>query len=687
MPLQQPSDDFAAALRLHQAGHRDQAEAAYRRILAAEPDHADALHLLGVLLHQRGRHDEALDLIGRALDRRPGRADYRNNLGVALKAAGRFDEAIAAYREALRLHPAYADARSNLGLALHLAGHPGRARDSFEAALRLDPAHVDALFNLANLLREAGDGAAAIPLYERALQAAPGRGDVANNLGNSLLDAGRTDAALAAYRRAVAAGPAAADAHANLGAALARLDRVEEAADALADAARLRPDLPHWPVRIAALCPAVFPSADAIDRYRTGLEAVLDAHRAGLRLDPAAAVAAGCCPPFGLAHHGRDDRAIKAKFAALFAANFPPRAHAPDGGPPRIGFVDSRPHESLFLRCTAGIIDRLDPARFRVTLFAPARGLPAVRAAIRRPDAEFIAIPERLPDAAEVIAAARCAVLYHWQVGSDPLNYFLPFARPAPVQCTSWGTHTTSGVPALDYYLSAELIEPPGSGAYYSEELVRLATLPTYQEPVPRPDRPRRAEFGLPEGAHLYACLQRLAKLHPDTDPLLAGILRRDPEGLVLLLEDHAPRPAERLRARFAATMPDVAGRVAFLPRMPRAAYLRLLALAEVALDPPHYGAGATAYDILGLGLPLVTLPGARHVGRYAAGCYRKLGLPDLVADSPAAYVALAVRLGTDREYRAHAAGRVAAAAPALFEDAEAVREHERFFERAAASS
>ncbi len=675
----------AAAAGLHRAGDLEGAEAAYRRVLARDPRHSGALHLLGVLEHQRGRHDRAVEQIGRAITLDPSQAAYHNNLGVALKATGRLDEAASAYREALRLAPGYADASANLGVALHELGRPAEAVPCFEAALRARPDHPDALYNLANLLHGQGRSAEAVALYGRALRAAPGRADIPNNLGNALIALGREEEAVAAYRRALGVDPAHADAWANLGTALAQLDRVEEAADCFAAAARHRPGEAHWPLRIAALCPAVFPDAGAIDRYRGALEAALDAHREhGLRLAEGATAAAGCTPSFNINHQGRCDRALKEKFAALFRDLFPPREVAPGGGVPRVGFLATYPHEGGFLRCTAGIVDRLAPDRFRPVVFGTARGMPALRAGVRHPGAEFVPIPEDLAGAAEVVAAARCDVLYHWQIGTDPLNYFLAFARLAPVQCTSWGTHATSGVPAVDYYLSSALIETDAADAHYTESLVRLATLPTYQRPVPRPvPAPDRSEFGLPPGANLYACLQRVAKLHPDFDARLAGILRRDPRGLVVLAKDRGGWAAGRLAERLRATMPDAADRVVFLPRQPLAGYYRLLALADVVLDPPYFGSGITAYDAFGLGLPLVTLPGELNIGRYAQACYHKMGLPDLVAAPPQGYVDLAVRLGTDRAYRDEAAARVAAASPVLFEDAEAVREHERFFERA----
>ena len=680
-------NEFHAAVRAHEAGDLDGAEAAYRRILAARPEHADAVHLLGVLEHQRGRHDEAIGLITRAIALSPDRAAYHNNLGVVFRALGRPDEVQAAHREALRLDPAYPDALANLGVALHEAGRLDAARPHLEEALRLAPAHVNALFGLANLLRDLGDVGGAVPLYRRALALAPGRVNILNNLGITLATAGDTEGALDACRAAARAAPNDPGVLLALGQALERLDRVDEAADAYAEVARLRPSEGHWPVRIAALCPSVFSSADAVNRYRIGLEAVLDAHRAGLRLSPDEAVVSSCLPSFYLAHHGRDNRALKAKFARLFRHVFPdrdPPARGVESGCIKVGFVATRPDPGMFLRCTAGIVQRLDPDRFRVALFGHPRGLDAMRAAIPRPYAEFLPLSGRLSEAAARVTSACCDVLYHWQVGSDPLAYFLPFTRPAPVQCTGWGTHVTSGIPALAHYISSDLVEPPDGQAYYTEALVRMATLPTYQAPIRRPDPPaRRSEFGLPEGRHLYTCLQRPSKIHPDFDAILAEILRRDTAGLIVLIDDGVGRAGERLRARFAATMPDVAGRVTLLPGRSWDAYLRLLSLSDVALDPLHFGGGATAYDALGLGLPLVTWPGARHLGRYVLGCYRKMGLPAPVAESAEDYARLAVQLGTDRAYREGVAARIVERAGVLFEDAEVVREHERFFERA----
>jgi predicted O-linked N-acetylglucosamine transferase (SPINDLY family) len=680
---------IATAVRRHQEGNLSEAEALYRRILERQPDHPGALHLLGVLAHQQGHDGRAVDLIARAIALRPDQASYHGNYGVALLGLGRLDEAGAALREALRLRPDHPDAHSNLGLVFHQQGHLALARACLEAALRLQPAQIDALFNLGNVLQELGHREEAIARYRRAHPLAPGRIDVLNNLGNALLACGRADEAIDSYRRALAIDPGYADAWLNLATALERQDRHQEAAECLTEVARLRPGEPLIALRRAALCPAVFPSTDAIARYRAELESTLDSFDgAGLPWDRDDVTTAGCNPSFNLAHHGDDDLTLRTKFAAVFRSPSPRPAARVHPGPPRIGFVVTHPHEGSFIRCTAGLLNQLTPGRFSIVICGSVHGIEALKRAIRHPDVTFIAFPDRLTGAIERIRAAACDLLYHWEVGTDTLNYFLPFARPAPVQCTSWGVQVTTGAPAIDYYVSSALVEVAEADAHYSEELVRLPCLLSYQQRTPRPDPPAdRGEFGLPRSAHLYACLQRPLKLHPAFDPLLAGILRRDPHGLIVLLDGPSGVASAQVAERHEASMPDVADRIAWLPFQERRGYHHLLSLADVVLDPVPYGAGSSAYDVFLHDLPLVTLPGRYNAGRYVQACYRRIGFMDLVADTPEQYVEVAVRLGTDPDCRGETRARIARSSPVLFEDPDVVREHEAFFERAIAGS
>ena len=133
---------------------------------------------------------------------------------------------------------------------------------------------------------------------------------------------------------------------------------------------------------------------------------------------------------------------------------------------------------------------------------------------------------------------------------------------------------------------------------------------------------------------------------------------------------------------RFATTVPDIADRILFIAQMPDSDYLHLIAAAHVVLDPLHFGGGTTAFDALALAQPVVTLPGQFQHGRFAYALYRKMGLDEGVARDPEDYVRRAVRLATERDYRAAVRKSLAEAAGLLFEDQAVVRTHEAVFRR-----
>ena len=130
---------LGAGLKHHQAGRLAEAEACYRRVLAAQPDHADALHLLGVVAHQAGRHDLAVELISQAIKQNGQNAAYFCSLGIALKNQGKLDEAVTAYRQAIRIKPDLAEAHSNLGNALRGQGKLDEAVAACRQAIRVKP--------------------------------------------------------------------------------------------------------------------------------------------------------------------------------------------------------------------------------------------------------------------------------------------------------------------------------------------------------------------------------------------------------------------------------------------------------------------------------------------------------------------------------------------------------------------
>ena len=675
-------DVFQFGLRLHQAGDSARAVSVYEDVLRQRPNHAGAWHLLGVASQQRGDLDQAATCIGRAIELDSTKAVYHNNFGVVLRAQGRLGEAEGAYRQAVAIRPEYADALSNLAVVLHDQGRYRESLGLFQESLQYQPTHADALYNLGNLYRDLGRTSDAIALYRKAIAVEPHNAAAHNNLGIACLSDRRFAEALAACRKALELDPNCTEFHLNLGCAFAEQDMVEEAARCHDAACRLRPESTLWKMRSCGLCPVVFQNVEAVERYRADLERQLDRYRQmPIVFNWRTLTADGATPSFHLAHHGRCNRQLKEKFAQVFEAHFPKERPHVGAGRPRIGFLVTHQHEGGFLRSTAGIIEHMDRDRFEPVVLCSQSVLETCRKGVRCQNVTWVPFRDRFSDAVEQIAEARCDILYHWQIGTDPLNYFLAFAPLAPVQCTGFGTHGTTGVAAVDYFLSSNLIESEHAEEHYTERLYRLRTIPTYQRRFPPPLPTSRDKFGLPETGHLYFCPQRLSKFHPEFDSLLRRILLEDAKGYLILLEGPHKHVAVQLQARFEKTLGDAAKRVLLVPSQAPAEYYQWLSLADVLLDPPHYSSSLTGYDAISLGLPVVTLPGELMVQRYALGLYRKMGFEELVASSPEGYVTLALRLAADAEYRRWACSQLTERSHVLFDDIEAVREHERFFE------
>jgi len=140
---------FQVALAHHQAGRLAEAEAIYRQILTVQPQHADALHLMGVIAHQAGRNDVALDLIRHAIALAPNFSAAYDNLGTVLREQGRVDEAIIAHRHATTLAPSDPETHYNLGNALKAKGQMDEAVASYRKAIFLDPHNPKTHYNLA----------------------------------------------------------------------------------------------------------------------------------------------------------------------------------------------------------------------------------------------------------------------------------------------------------------------------------------------------------------------------------------------------------------------------------------------------------------------------------------------------------------------------------------------------------
>ncbi|MCX7701162.1 MAG: DUF6165 family protein [Gemmataceae bacterium] len=228
------------------AGNLPVAEEIYRRVVEVQPDHPEALYLLGTVCQRQGKLDDAAQYLLMAVSARPDYAEAHNNLGVVMVLMGRRLDAIHHFRHVVRLRPTDPEALNNLGNALREEGSLEEAAELLQHALRLRPDYPDAMHNLGLVLSELGQTEEAVAYLREAIRLRPDFAEAHADLGLILAREKRWDDAVEPFEQLIRLRPDRADGYAHLGAVLRELNRLEESADRLRQAIRLSPEEPTF---------------------------------------------------------------------------------------------------------------------------------------------------------------------------------------------------------------------------------------------------------------------------------------------------------------------------------------------------------------------------------------------------------------------------------------------------------
>jgi predicted O-linked N-acetylglucosamine transferase (SPINDLY family) len=288
----------------------------------------------------------------------------------------------------------------------------------------------------------------------------------------------------------------------------------------------------------------------------------------------------------------------------------------------------------------------------------------------------------------QAIIDAKLDVLIYPEIGMDPLTLQLASLRLAPVQAATWGHPETTGLPTIDYYLSAEDLEPPGAQEHYSERLIALPHLGCFYEPLEsEPIAPDLAAMGIDPDRPFLLCPGMPFKYAPEVDWVLAEIALHARRSQFVFFTPETASLAEKLRERLAAAFAqrdlDFANFGVFIPWQSGPAFDGLLRRADVFLDTIGFSGFNTAMQAVEAGAPIVTREGRFMRGRLASGILKRMGLRDFVAGSDEEYVQLALRLIQDDAYRARARELIETRRSALYEDRAPIRGLEDFLSKA----
>jgi protein O-GlcNAc transferase len=619
------------------------------KVLLQEPGYVGALLNRAGLLSQTGRRDEAIECYKRALEAEPRQPAVHWHIGNLLADSGRLAEAAERYREALAIDRDFKQAARSLSLVLDGQGRRQEAISALEEVVGRHPDFVDGHLALGTLLASDGRLGESAARIRQALLIEPHSASAHLALGHTLRARGKAGDALEHYRQALSAEPNSIDA--------------------------------RWALVITHLQPVYDSSDSSVEARRAfdqGLSS-LDAWIGGTRLAGASS-AVGEPPPFYLAYQPENNRDLLSRYGALCARIMASHARArralrPGSGRPLRALVVSAHlyNHSVWNALLKGWFQRHENRRFELESVYLGRERDNETRAAERFSSHFIAPAGPFDLIAGAIEQREPDVIIYPEIGMDAMTYKLASSRLAPVQVTTWGHPETSGLPTLDYFVSADGLEPSGAQAHYSEELALLPNLGcTY---AARPFAKDAPDLGgqLDSGPPLLICPGTPFKYSPEHDSALVEIARRLGECRFAFFTFRVPeitRQLEnRLRSRFLAEGLNPDRFLIFLPWQTPAQFRGLLSMASVYLDTIGFSGFNTAMEAIEASLPIVTIEGRFLRGRLASGILRRLGLDELVVATEADYASAVVRLCRDMGYRAAIQTRIRSARDILYDD------------------
>ena len=216
--------------------------------------------------------------------------------------------------------------------------------------------------------------------------------------------------------------------------------------------------------------------------------------------------------------------------------------------------------------------------------------------------------------------------------------------KPAPVQISGLGYMATTGLPAVDYFVTDHFCDPEGSGseAVYVEKLLRLTSQFCYNGFAHLP-----SSTGTParmKGYIQFASFNQYAKLQDNMLLAWREIMERVPNARLLLKDSaYGKRGIVRMVQERLRRLGFDLSRITF--EGSTRDYMRRYLDVDIALDTYPWPGGGTTCDALYMGVPVVSYYQERHSTRFTYSLLANIGLSDLASERMEDYVATAVAL------------------------------------------
>jgi protein O-GlcNAc transferase len=724
---------------LREQGRTGEAREVLERAVRIAAEDPDSHYLLASILETTGPRDAEVSHLQRAIDLRPDFELARQQLITALIKMGRSADATKLCEESIAVFPNSAELHFRRSqLYLH-SDEKDSAIASCKRALAINAAMLEAQHSLSRLLLDAEQFEQAEASYRREIELTPEHFGPHHQLGVVLYRMKRYLEAIEQFKRAISLNPRSGASYFCLGETYTAFDDDSEESLALAranyeKAIEVEPEVPsyhyglglnHWRWSQTDRARASFDRAIELDpadakarwarvmlfaRAFSSKDAEDSSDRSGFgdelakfedwwaESDTDGALFLGELQPFFLSYQEENNVALMKQYGQVCAKAMQrwldrektPAFERPMGKRIRLGVVsaDIRLH-SVWMALIKGWFQSFDPERFEFIVFSLSDRTDPETSWARSKSDVFVGGPKTLSQWVTAMREQNCEILLYPAVGLHPMTLKLASLRLAPVQINAWGHPETSGLPTLDYYVSAESFEPVGAQDYYSEQLVLLPHLGNRIQPLALPSSDTDfAAMNIDFERPILVCPGTPFKYQPEHDHIFADIARSVPDAQLVFFRPSVAALSNVLEVRitkeFEAAGLNVTDHVRFVRWLNFHEFHDLLRHSDAMLDTIGFSGYNTAVQAMECGLPLVTREGRFLRGRLASGALRRMDLPELIVQSKAEYVNLAARLVTDHQYQAHIRHEIEQRRSVLFDDQSAMSPFQDFLESVA---
>lgn len=566
--------------------------------------------------------------------------------------------------------------QSDINMAIHY----------YEQAIALNPCFAEAYNNLGGIYKARNQHAEALNFYFKALSLKPDDAGINNNIGVIFQNKKLFTQSLSYFLKAHSLSPYSSSICDNLVILFSEQKKFSEALHYCKKSYELEPTVEHyWVMELTNIQKMYLDDRlyfEAIDRLRDLYQWIVHKHVSGSQF-------VGKPLPFYITYQEQNNLPFLSIYGDM--CNFLMRNEQPilvksaNNPKIRIGIVSDDLHNhSVWNAVLKGWYQYIDENTFDIISFCLNDKKDNQYGIAKSKSKLFFENFQSVAGWVNCIKNQKIDILIYSAVGMSWKIQQLASLRLAPVQCTTWGHPESSGLPTIDYYLSAADFEPDNAQDYYREKLVLLPNLGSYYEPAYLEPMPFNIDdLNINPATKILISAGMPFKYDPSLDYMFADIAQLEKNIKIVFFEAKPEGLCDEFKKRienvFNQRGLDLNNQVIFIPAMRAARFHSLMQQAHVYLDTIGFSGFNTAIQAIECNLPIVTLEGKFMRGRFGSALLMRLGLSELVTHSVIEYVGKVDKLIHNESYRLQVREKMLLRKNILYKDKSVIEKLQEF--------